>query len=131
MTMSFEFVSSTPSRTRNVVLGAIAWLAIALILCIAGIPQKLTPPAPQIVILLLTIALIAFSRAYGRLRAWTMSVDLRKIVGVHLLRGVAGAAFLWAAAHATLPREFADVAGYGDIAVAVFALLLLAFVAPA
>lgn len=130
MTMSFEFVSSTPSRTRNVVLGVIAWLAIALILSVAGIPQKLTPPAPQIVILILTIALIAFSRAYGRLRAWTMSVDLRKIVGFHLLRGVAGAAFLWAAAHATLPREFADVAGYGDIAVAILALLLLALVAP-
>lgn len=128
--MSFEFVSSTPARTRNVILGAIAWLALALIVSIAGLPQKLTPPAPQIVILILTIVLIVFSRTYAPLRAWTMSVDLRTLVGFHLLRGIAGAAFLWAAAHGTLPTRFSDVAGYGDIAVALFALLLVAFVAP-
>lgn len=130
MTMSFEFVSATPARTRSVVIGAFVWAAVALILSVAGLPQKLTPPAPQIVILVLTIALIVFSRMYGRLRAWTMSVDIRTIVGFHLLRAVAGIAFLWAAANGTLPARFADVAGYGDIAVGVFALVLLALVAP-
>jgi hypothetical protein len=130
MTMSFEFVSSTPARTRNVVIGAIVWLAIALILSIAGLPQKLTPPAPQIVILALTILLIVFSRVYAPLRAWTMSVDLRTLVGFHLLRAVAGVAFVWAAAHGSLPTRFSDVAGYGDIAVAALALVLVTFVAP-
>ena len=130
MTMSFEFVSSTPARTRNVVIGAIVRLAIALMLSIAGLPQKLTPPGPQIVILILTVALIVLSRIYAPLRAWTMSVDLRTLVGFHVLRAIAGVAFLWAAAHGTLPARFSDVAGYGDIAVAALALGLLVFIAP-
>lgn len=129
-TMSFEAVSSTPARTRSVLLGAALWLVIAVIVSFARLPQKLTPPAPQIVVLILTVALIAFSRLYAPLRAWIVSVDLRALVGFHLLRAIAGAGFLWAASRGTLSSDFANVAGYGDIIVAILAFALILLVSP-
>jgi hypothetical protein len=130
MTMSFESVPATPARTRSVLLGTAAWFVIALVISIAGLPQKLTPPAPQIVILLLTIALLAFGRLYSPLRAWIVTVDIRALAGLHVTRALAGAAFLWAASRGTLPPGFASVAGYGDIAVAILAILLIVFISP-
>jgi hypothetical protein len=130
MTMSFEAVPTTPARTRSVVLGAVLWLAIAALISATGLPQKLTPPAPQIVVLLLTIALIALGRLYQPLHSWIVTVDLRALVGFHLLRAIAGAGFLWAASHGTLSSGFANMAGYGDIGVAILALILVVFVSP-
>lgn len=130
MTMSFESVPSTPARTRSVLLGTAVWFVIALILSVAGAPQKLTPPAPQIVILLLTIALIAFGRLYSPLRAWIVSVDIRALAGLHVTRALAGTAFLWAASRGTMSPGFANAAGYGDILVAILALLLIVLISP-
>jgi hypothetical protein len=128
--MSFEAVPSTPARTRSVLLGAALWLAAAFAFGASGIPQKLNPPTPQLVVLILTIALISFGRLYAPLRAWIVSVDLRGLVGVHLLRAIAGAAFLWAASRGSLSSDFARMAGYGDIAVAVLALAMILLVSP-
>jgi hypothetical protein len=130
MTMSFESVPATPARTRSVLLGTAVWFAVALILSISGAPQKLTPPAPQIVILLLTIALIAFGRLYSPLRAWIVTVDIRALAGLHVTRALAGTAFLWAASRGTLSPGFANAAGYGDILVAILALLLIVLISP-
>lgn len=130
MTMSFESVPATPARTRSVLLGTAVWFGIALVISVAGLPQKLTPPAPQIVILLLTIALLAFGRLYSRLRAWIVTVDIRTLAGVHVIRALAGAAFLWAASRGTMPPGFASAAGYGDIAVAILAILLIVLISP-
>lgn len=129
-TMSFESVPSTPARTRRVLLGAVIWAALAYAVSAMGLLQKLTPPAPQILILLLTIGLIAFGRLYAPLHSWIASVDLRALVGVHVLRAVAGAGFLWAAAHGTLSTGFANMAGYGDIAVAILGLAAIVLVSP-
>lgn len=129
-TMSFEAVPSTPARTRSVLLGAAIWLAAATVVSLAGLPQKLTPPAPQIVVLVLTLALLSFSRLYAPFRAWIVSVDLRALVGVHLLRAIAGAGFLWAASHTSLSPEFAKMAGYGDIIVAILGLAVIILVRP-
>jgi hypothetical protein len=128
--MSFEAVPSTPARTRSVLMGAAIWIVIAVAVSLAGIPQKWTPPVPQIVVLLLTIALLSIGRLYAPFRAWIVTVDLRALVGIHVLRAVAGAAFLWAAAHGTLSSGFANMAGYGDIAVAIFALAAIVLVSP-
>ena len=130
MTMSFESVPATPARTRSVLLGTAVWFVIALVLSIAGAPQQLTPPAPQIVILLLTIALLAFGRLYSPLRAWIVTVDIRALAGLHVARALAGTAFLWAASRGTLSPGFANAAGYGDILVAILALLLIVLISP-
>lgn len=130
MTMSFESVPSTPARTRSVLLGASVWLVLAIVASLAGVPQKLTPPAPQIILLLLTVALLAFGRIYAPLRAWIVTVDIRVLAGLHVTRALAGAAFLWAASRGTLSPGFANMAGYGDIAVAILAILLVVLVDP-
>jgi len=129
-TMSFEAVPSTPARTRKVIIGAALWIVVVVAVAASGIPQKLKPPAPQLVVLILTIALISFGRLYSPLRAWIVTVDLRGLVGVHVLRALAGAAFLWAASRGSLSPDFARMAGYGDIAVAVLALAMIVFVTP-
>ncbi len=128
--MSFEAVPSTPARTRSVLIGAAIWLAIAIAVSFAGLPQKLTPPVPQIVILILTIGLLSFGRLYAPFHSWIVSVDLRGIVGFHVLRALAGAGFLWAAAHTTLSPDFARMAGYGDIIVAILALAAIIMISP-
>ena len=130
MTMSFESVPSTPARTRSVLLGASVWLVLAIVASLAGVPQKLTPPAPQIVLLLLTVALLAFGRIYAPLRAWIVTVDIRVLAGLHVTRALAGAGFLWAASRGTLSPGFANIAGYGDIAVAILAILLVVLIDP-
>ena len=129
-TMSFEAVSSTPARTRSVVIGAAIWLAIVAGVSFAGIPQKLTPPGPQIVLLVLTVALILLGRLLSSFRSWIASVDLRVLVGVHVIRALAGAALLWAASHTSLSPEFARMAGYGDIIVALIALAAIIWISP-
>jgi hypothetical protein len=130
MTMSFEAVPTTPARTSRVFLGVLVWFLVAWLIGASGLPQKLTPPVPQVIILLLTIALLAFSRLYEPLRAWIVTADLRALVSVHMLRAIAGAGFLWAASRGELSRDFANIAGYGDILVALLALAMILRVAP-
>ncbi|MFL6617747.1 MAG: hypothetical protein ACJ8MH_04055 [Povalibacter sp.] len=111
-------------------IGAIIWLAIVAGVSFAGIPQKLTPPGPQIVLLLLTISLLLLGRFNSSFRSWIASVDLRVLVGVHVVRALAGAGFLWAASHTSLSPGFATMAGYGDIIVAVLALAAILRISP-
>ena len=131
--MTTPVVASSPDRpagNRVVVGGLVVWLALAAFIAASGIPQKLTPPVPQIIIVAITVALVVLSRVSSPLAAWTRSVDWRGLVGLHLFRAVAGGGFLWAASRGTLPRQFAEMAGYGDIAVAVLALGVILFVSP-
>ena len=123
--------SDRPAGKRALIAGLVVWLALAAFVTASGVPQKLTPPVPQIIIVAITAALIALGRVYSPLRVWTQTVDWRGLVGLHLFRAVAGAGFLWAASRGTLPRQFAEMAGYGDIAVAVLAFGVMVLVAPA
>jgi hypothetical protein len=59
------------------------------------------------------------------LRAWTRTVDLRVLVALHVTRFV-GAYFLILYRRGELPYAFAVPGGWGDIAVASLALVLLA-----
>ena len=52
-------------------------------------------------------------------------------MGFHLVRVLAGANFLRLSRSGELPTSFADVAGWGDIAVGIGAALVLAFCLPA
>lgn len=130
MTTPVAESSSPPAGNRAVITGLVVWLALAAFITASGVPQKLTPPVPQVLIVAITAALIVSSRVYSPLRAWTRSIDWRGLVGLHLFRAVAGAGFLWAASRGTLPQQFAEMAGYGDIVVAVLAFAVILFVSP-
>jgi hypothetical protein len=101
------------------------WLAVAAILGGSGRLEGLRPPMPQIVIVALSVAVLAASSRVGWLHLWVRSLDSRWLVAVHLTRFV-GIYLLVLAGRGELPRAFAVPAGWGDIAVATGALLLVA-----
>ena len=108
-----------------VILGLI-WFVAAIVAGATGATSRLRPPAPQLMIVGLTLALILAGRSVGALRDWVMRLDWRLVVGFHLSRFV-GFAFLWLYRSGELPYAFAVPAGIGDIVVAFGALGLLLF----
>lgn len=117
-------------KRHRVLIGMGVWLAIAVVVSSLGIPQKLQPPTPQMILVALTVILLAVSFLHSPLRTWVLGADWRALVEIHLIRAVAGAGFLWAGSHGRFPVQFAKMAGQGDIAVAILALLLILFVSP-
>ncbi len=85
---------------------------------------ELRPPAPQVVLLGLTLALILAYNLSRSFRDWTSQWNLRALVALHLTRFV-GLYFLVLNDRGELPRAFALPAGLGDIAVATLALILI------
>lgn len=122
--------SVRPLQIRGIIIGLGVWLAMAVVASAVGITEKLVPPAPQVVVAVLTILLLALAGFHSALRTWVRSVDLRALVELHLIRAVAGAGFLLAASRGTFPRQFAEMAGKGDIAIALGALALILAVHP-
>jgi hypothetical protein len=116
--------------TGPIVLAIALWLAIAVALGASGLPQRLRPPAPQLVILALTAALIAAGRWHAGFREWLLALDWRAIVALHITRAVAAGGFLLAAARGDLAARFAVPAADGDLAVAVLALVLVLAIPP-
>ena len=106
------------------------WLAIAVVVSALGIPQRLHPPMPQVVLAALTLGLLAVSLIHSPLRTWVLGADWRALVEIHLIRAIAGAGFLYAGSRGRFPTQFAQMAGQGDVAVAILALLVILFVSP-
>jgi hypothetical protein len=102
----------------------LVWLVAAIALGASGALQHLRSPAPQVVLLGLTAALLIAWRLNKAFRAWLYALDLRAIVALHLSRFV-GAYFLFLYGKGELPFGFAVPGGWGDILVATSAGLLL------
>lgn len=100
-----------------------ASLVAAIFLVTTGTLSRLPFPPPLFVVL--GVAAIGIATALSpALRAWMMQADLRLFVGLHVTRFV-GFFFLAAAARGDMMASFARKAGYGDITVAIIALVLL------
>lgn len=109
---------------RAVAVVLAVWLAAAVALGMSGVLHRQPPrviAAPAIGLTLLTLAAVAAIRP---LRRWVMEVDLRVLVALHVSRFV-GIAFLIYARRGLLPEELAKAAAFGDIAVAVTALMVM------
>ena len=113
-----------PIRSTTVLLAGLLWLLLAIGLGASGVLQRLNPPAPQLILAGLTGALLLAGARSRRLRAWALSVELRALVALHVSRFV-GAAFLSFFRRGELPFAFAVPGAWGDMAVAVAAVLLL------
>ncbi len=100
------------------------WLLAATLVGASGLLQRLPFPGPQMIVLGLTLALVVASLVVPVLRDYLRAVDPRTLVSLHLTRFV-GIYFLILHAQGRLPGEFAVTAGWGDIAAATGAALLL------
>ncbi len=110
---------------RIVASTLVAWLAGATTLGASGRLQTLQPPIPQLIIIALTVTALVAVAAVPAVRAWAAVVDCRALVAFHLTRFV-GIYFLVLYQRGELPYAFAVPAGWGDIAVAVLAIALIA-----
>ena len=116
----------TPLRPpRSALLVAAAWLGLALLAGATGALIRLPFPGPQLIIFTLLGATIGAALSVPALRAWVDALPLRVLIGINGTRFV-GISFLVLAAHGRLDPVFAARAGWGDIAVATVALVLLA-----
>jgi hypothetical protein len=104
------------------------WFIAAAAISASGLLTSLRAPAPQIIIVMLTLAVLAGASWIPGLRRWVDCTDVRAFVALHITRLFAGIYFLVVAERGVLPRAFAWPAGYGDIAVGLTAIVLIAFV---
>jgi hypothetical protein len=111
-------------RTRVVLLVGLGWLGLAVILGAAGVVRGLSPPAIPLVLVALTALVLAAGWRVAAFRSWLGAIDERWLVGLHLTRFV-GIYFLYLHGRGRLPYAFAVPGGWGDIAVATLAALLL------
>jgi hypothetical protein len=114
-----------PRVPRAVLVAALSWLALALVAGATGILARLPFPGPQLIILALVAATLVAATSIPALRAWIATLSLRVLIGVNAVRFI-GITFLVLAARGRLDPVFAARAGWGDIAVAALALVLLA-----
>jgi hypothetical protein len=104
------------------------WGVLALVLGLAGVPARLQPPMPQVVIVALTLGSLAACRFAAPVRARVQALDLRWLVAAHVPRFVG----IWFLAHMgpDLAPSWAVPAAVGDLTVAACTPLLLANGAP-
>jgi hypothetical protein len=117
-------MSATPSRPGLYPLIGFAWFVLALVLGASGRLVSLAPPRPQLLLLGLTAVLIVAAIVVPSFRAWVLGLDLRSVIALHLTRFI-GIYFLVLYGRGLLPFQFAVVGGWGDIAIAVTAVLWL------
>ena len=124
-------LSSGPMRAFTVVLQAASvWLLLALVLGASGLLRGARPPLPQILIVVLTAAVLVFYWTPTAFRRWALAVDLRGLVLIHVTRLV-GIYFLVLHGQGELPYAFAVPGGWGDITVAVTAIGVCLLARPA
>lgn len=116
------------STTKVLVIAGI-WLLLALAAGASGLTARLVPPFPQVILMGLVIIQLLLFAILKSFRIWCMTVDLRALVLFHITRFV-GIYFLILYSEGRLPYAFAVPGGWGDIAVAVYAVLIVVFVKP-
>ena len=120
MTAAVHPPISAPRFPRGAAVAGLVWLVLATIAGATGFLAGLPFPGGQIIILGATVAALIASLTV--LRPWLDAVPLRWLIGINAAR-VVGIVFLVLAAQGKLSSVFATRAGWGDIAVAVGAIL--------
>lgn len=106
---------------RGAAVAGLIWLVLATIAGATGFLAQLQFPGGQLIILGAT--LVALIASLTVLRPWLDTVPVRWLVGINATRLI-GIAFLMLAAQGKLSAVFAQRAGWGDIAVAIGAIVL-------
>ena len=111
-------------RNTIVTLLLVCWLCFAVGL--SGWLRNATAPAVAATVWTLTGLVLLGCWKITAIKAWALAVNGQWLVLFHLTRLIAGAYFLVLCGHGELPCAFATRAGWGDIIVALFALLVIA-----
>jgi hypothetical protein len=119
---------STPATFSwsRVALVLAAWGTSALAVALSGVMAGAPAPVIPAVLAGSVTAFFLAARRPGAARTIAARLDLRVAIALHVLRAPIGVGFLLAAAAGTLPRGWALVAGWGDVAVGLLALAALA-----
>ena len=115
---------SVPRVPKFALLAAVIWLGLVLLAGATGFLVRLPFPGAQLIILGLIAATLVAATGVPTLRAWVDAIPLRVLIGVNAVRFV-GIVFLALAAQGRLNPVFAARAGWGDIAAAALALVLV------
>lgn len=117
---------STPAggSAARVGMFVAAWLIVALVVGATGLLGRAPIPPPALA-LVLTAAVLALLWVAPGPRHAVRGLGPGPLVGVHLVRVIAGAYFLILYDRGALPGEFALAAGWGDIVVGLAALAVL------
>src|SRR5436190_13599343 len=108
----------------------VIWGGFVVVLALTGAFHHVVPGVAQAAALGSSIALsVGFARI-DWMRAAIAAVPVRALIAAHAVRFI-GAYFLWLQLQGRLPAEFAQRAGWGDIAAAIGACALLLFPAGA
>ena len=114
-----------PRLPSAAVAAAAVWFGLALLAGATGFLARLPFPGPQLIILTLVVATFAAGTLVPALRDWIGALPIRALIGINAFRFI-GAWFLVIAARGELAPVFANRAGWGDIATAALALVLVA-----
>jgi hypothetical protein len=121
-------MSSIDSKSQNRVSAAILiWYALAIFAGGSGLTLRMLPPMPQIILFGLVFFLFFLYLFFQSFRKWILSINIKLLVALHLTRFI-GFYFLYLYSLDKLPYDFAVLGGWGDIIVAVAALLIILFV---
>lgn len=101
----------------------IIWFLLALAAVYFGLLSVLPFPFPQIILFTLFLLQIILYWQSASVKSWIDAVDFRLLILFHVTRFV-GFLFLYLYSVGRLPSEFAVMAGWGDIFVAVTAVLV-------
>jgi hypothetical protein len=114
---------SAAVSARPAIYGTIIWLAVATAVGLTGV-LGLVRVGPQLVALTLTVVAIYVSSRVAVVRESVDALPLQALIGIHAVRFI-GIAFLMLAARGELSPIFAERAGWGDVAAATIAVVLL------
>jgi hypothetical protein len=114
-------------RRKGTIVAALllGWLAVALLIGVAGWFREASAPAVAITVWSLTLIVLVSLWKVSLLRDWAATTSLRGLILFHITRFV-GVYFLLLYQRHRLPYEFAVPGGVGDIFIAATASILSA-----
>jgi len=112
---------------RPVIAILVAWVALALALTPLFRPTLPRPVVPLCIASVVTLGAL-LHRRYTPFRDFVRGLDLRALVAVHVVRIAFGAAFLARLAEGRIHPTFARVAGPGDVAAGLAAVVVVALI---
>jgi hypothetical protein len=124
MTLDYPRVMPVRQSHRIVAVLLLTWLGLAAAVGVSGQFQRASAPVVALTVWTLTALVLLTCWKVASIRSWALNVPPRRLVLFHLTRLV-GFYFLFLERRGEMPPAFAVPAGWGDVTVAVLAVVVL------